>query len=419
MDADLIRLILLILGVCLVAGIWLWDRWQRGQGEPPMVRMRDETPEEDLRDEAAEWQESDASEAGAFDDDDADPDSDREPDTAEPSIGPMFVDVRDVPEPDEASADDAPLDAPAVARPRVQESSRKPTGGRADPPWVRPAEPVIPAFLIRSDSELLDDPTPSEPAPATAVVSTEETDHADHRRTAELVPPVMTASLDDEPALPVLELAPEPIETAATPRTKKTNAAAPKPDVEPVTIRHDEDQFDLDLGFSAVDDQDLQEVAVDLPDLIVQINIVARGEPFSGEQVQAAMEQVEMRAGEHDIYHRYDNRAAKGKKPKSLFSLASLVEPGNFPLKKMRDFATPGLTLFTQLPGPRDGLLIYSDMLYVAERLARLLDARLKDENRSTLTKQTIEHTRERIAEHKRQITLKLRQASEQQRGRR
>jgi len=408
MDADFIRLILLILGIALVAGIWLWDRWHRGRGEPPMVRLRDqeELPPEDVDDDelhAPEYGSDTSTTLYLHPDDDSDDDFE-DADEQLPLAQPVDADS------EPAEPDDGPL-TPSLSH---------------QPAWIRPDEPVIPAFVMAAVSEPLaraPETRPTVKAPAAPPPAIEPTPEpilttpaaADLPPVVEPNEPSLMLSPDREPEIPVLELAPEPVEAVRPARAKTKEAPKPKPEAEPINIRLDEDQIDLDLGFSAVDDQDLQEVSVDLPDLIVQINIIARAGAFSGEQILAAMDQVEMRAGEHNIFHRYDNQG----KRKSLFSLASLVEPGTFPLKKMKDFSTPGLTLFAQLPGPRDGLLVYSDMLYVAERLARLLDARLKDDSRSTLTKQTIEHTRERIAEHKRQITLKLRQAGDKQRGRR
>ena len=406
MDADLIRLILLILGIALVAGIWLWDHWQRGRGKAPMAQRKaepapgpesEQTPQWDEPDEAVEVSPS-ASRA-----------EEDHPDTDEPSL---YL----TPETGEA---EEPV-------PQVQHR----------PAWVQPIEPVIPAFLMAAESEPLpdepDQQTPEQqhvaavPPVLTETEATAPEDAADSEpllyeaaaQEPSVTEPLLVVDDAAEPEVPVLELQAEPIHAAAKPARSKPRETAPKTEAEPVNVRLEEDQFDLDLGFSAMDEQDLQEVAADLPQLILQINIVARSGPFTGDQILAAMDQVEMQAGEHNIFHRRDNRV-RGGKPRVLFSLASMVEPGSFPLKKMKDFTTPGLTLFTQLPGPRDGLLVYSDMLYVAERLARLLDARLKDEQRSTLTKQTIEHTRERIAEHKRQITLKLRQADDKHRGRR
>jgi cell division protein ZipA len=47
-------------------------------------------------------------------------------------------------------------------------------------------------------------------------------------------------------------------------------------------------------------------------------------------------------------------------------------------------------------------------MLFTAERLAALLDGELQDESHSVLSKQTIEHMRGKILEHRRQVQLAL-----------
>jgi cell division protein ZipA len=102
------------------------------------------------------------------------------------------------------------------------------------------------------------------------------------------------------------------------------------------------------------------------------------------------------------IFHRYTSDGSK----KTLFSMASLVEPGFFPFKSMDGFSTPGLILFCQLPGPGDSLAIFSDMLFSAQRLSTTLGGELQDETHSALTKQTIEHIRGQILEHRRLVQL-------------
>lgn len=141
---------------------------------------------------------------------------------------------------------------------------------------------------------------------------------------------------------------------------------------------------------------------VDVPSMIIQINLVAKEGVFGGLQIQQAMEQSGLEVGDMQIYHRYSD---DGKK-QVVFSLASMVEPGVFPLDGMAKFTTPGLTMFAQLPGPGDGLSIFADMLFTAERLATSLKARLQDDSHSTLTKQTIENIRSQILEHRRKIQL-------------
>ncbi len=107
--------------------------------------------------------------------------------------------------------------------------------------------------------------------------------------------------------------------------------------------------------------------------------------------------------GDMSIYHRYDGDPARGR---VLFGMASIVEPGTFPTDRLDDFTTPGVILFAQLPGHQDGMVIFSDMLFTAERLAVMLDGHLQDGTHSDLSKQTISHIREGILEHRRQVQL-------------
>jgi len=180
---------------------------------------------------------------------------------------------------------------------------------------------------------------------------------------------------------------------------------------EPVVLRRwgavDEDkdsQLSMDLAFNAQGETDyrhLDPALVDeVPRLIVQVVVMAKEGPMNGQQIREALHTVDMRFGEMNIYHR-ENQSGQ-----ALFSLASVAEPGSFPEKRNQEFSTPGLVLFTQLPGVQDGLSIYSDMLFTAERLAALLNAELHDETRSVLTRQTIEHTREQILEHRNKLEL-------------
>ncbi|MCU7852040.1 MAG: cell division protein ZipA [Candidatus Thiodiazotropha sp. (ex Monitilora ramsayi)] len=177
-----------------------------------------------------------------------------------------------------------------------------------------------------------------------------------------------------------------------------------KPEFSPASM----DEPDEDTSSEPMEQQDLftfsaqEESPVDVPDLILQINIRAKKTPFDGVAIEKAMQETGMQLSEMAIYQRLTSDGSN----KVLYSLASMVEPGVFPLKSMQEFSTPGLTLFTQLPGPGDGLMIFSDMLYTAERLSAMLLGDLQDDTHSALTKQTIEHLRERIMEHKRQIQL-------------
>ncbi|MCW8944934.1 MAG: cell division protein ZipA [Sedimenticola sp.] len=178
------------------------------------------------------------------------------------------------------------------------------------------------------------------------------------------------------------------------------------------TIAHeniDEVAVEQQESFSFTADDTLNEpdalLQEGLPGLILQINIVASNGQFTGDELMRVTRDVELKHGDMNIFHRY---ATDDKNARVVFSMASMVEPGIFPLEKMADFATPGLVLFGQLPGPKDGLAAFSDMLFTAERIAALLNGELQDETHSALSKQTIEHMREKILEHRRQVQLAL-----------
>ena len=138
------------------------------------------------------------------------------------------------------------------------------------------------------------------------------------------------------------------------------------------------------------------------PPKILVINLVAKAAYFGGSDLMRAAEEVGLEPGEWNIFHRPDDNPPH----RTLFSMASLVEPGSFPFGRMEGFSTPGLCLFTQLPGPRDGLAVYSEMLFSAERIAALLDGELQDETHQSLTRDKIERVREEILQHKRRLQL-------------
>jgi cell division protein ZipA len=151
------------------------------------------------------------------------------------------------------------------------------------------------------------------------------------------------------------------------------------------------------FGFSAQ-----EESPVDVPKLIIQINLKAKNAPFNGLDIQKAMQETGLVMGSLSIYHRLSSDSRKAPQ----FNLASMVEPGTFPTEDVEQFSTPGLTLFTQLPVPGDSMAVFSDLLFTAERLAAMLEGELQDETHSALSKQTIEHLRGQIMEHRRQIQL-------------
>ena len=213
-------------------------------------------------------------------------------------------------------------------------------------------------------------------------------------------------SIDEDESLPsftAVEAKPEPEVSL-----KVVSPASPLADPEPVSKHEPEPRPEVqpELDFGANDQDDYLHVdpalQSDMPQMVVQIGLVKKEGTFTGPEIAQAMEAAGLKPGAMEIYHQHDSRYPD----RVLFSVASMVEPGYFPFDDMENFSTPGLLFFTQLPGVRDGMEIYSQMLYAANQIAGALDGVLQDENRSVLSKQSIQHTKDAIAEHRRQLRL-------------
>lgn len=140
---------------------------------------------------------------------------------------------------------------------------------------------------------------------------------------------------------------------------------------------------------------------------ILVVSVMSKaGERFPGVDLLQALMNVHMKFGAMDIFHRYDDE--DDSEDKIWFSLANMVKPGTFNLAEMKDFSTPGVTLFMQLPLHPDceSLQAFDIFANTARSLATELGGELKDENRSVMTSQTFEHYRQRVIEFERRQKL-------------
>lgn len=136
------------------------------------------------------------------------------------------------------------------------------------------------------------------------------------------------------------------------------------------------------------------------PEEVLIINIMSRaGEVFNGGELLDALLRCGLRYGDMDIFHRYANVKGEGA---LLFSMANMVKPGTFDLDAMEEFTTPGVSLFMTLPLNADSMQSFELMVDTAKYIAETLGGELKDEQRSVMTRQTIEHARQRILDFER-----------------
>lgn len=184
----------------------------------------------------------------------------------------------------------------------------------------------------------------------------------------------------------------------------------PYDDIEEDDIEDDDQNYDED--YDEQDDADLHNVDSNAaqqnlaakqpaePEEVLIINVMAhKGEMFKGSELLDIILKCGMRYGSMDIFHRYTGAKGEGV---LLFSMANMVKPGTFDLDAMDDFETPGVSLFMTLPIDADSMQSFELMVDTAHAIADGLKGELKDEQRSAMTRQTLEHCRQRIRDFER-----------------
>jgi cell division protein ZipA len=184
---------------------------------------------------------------------------------------------------------------------------------------------------------------------------------------------------------------------------KRNNASKRKPN----NISHDPDLHDshfagegmqIDDKDCIMDESSAIESAKEQINNIVMLHIMApRLQPFLGEQLIEAFEEMYLYYGKNQIFHYYENNDGTGK---LLFSVVSAIEPGFFDLAEIENFKTSGITLFFVLSRPNHSIAAFESMLRIAKQLAAHLDGEIRDDQRRILTHERIEDYRERIRSH-------------------
>ena len=166
------------------------------------------------------------------------------------------------------------------------------------------------------------------------------------------------------------------------------------PRVEPTLDRNDSDEFGDDDEYQIDSPEPVLENA---PQKIVTLRLVGHDKkPFQGDELILSMRGIGLRHGKFGIFHRYDGNDES----RTIFSAASLVEPGSFDLANIKDQQIPGISLFLVLPGPVDSVEGFDLMMAAARALAQTLDGELLDESGSTLSIQRERYLREEIIQY-------------------
>ena len=136
-----------------------------------------------------------------------------------------------------------------------------------------------------------------------------------------------------------------------------------------------------------------QRPGANCPERFVILYVAAIHGPFEGQHLLECLLDQGMTFGEMDIFHCTSDAG------KILFSSANAIAPGTFVVSEMHQIKTPAISLFMQANLLNDPLAAYDQMVEVAQNLALDLVGEVKDESRSVLTPQTIEHGRQSLVE--------------------
>jgi len=156
----------------------------------------------------------------------------------------------------------------------------------------------------------------------------------------------------------------------------------------------DDDDVEDAAESSGRGDESAAPLGPDTPQKIITLRLIGHNKkPFQGDELILSMRGIGLRHGKFGIFHRYDGNDES----RTIFSAASLVEPGSFDLANIKDQQIPGISLFLVLPGPVESVEAFDLMMATARALSQSLDGELLDESGSTLSIQRERYLREEI----------------------
>jgi len=203
--------------------------------------------------------------------------------------------------------------------------------------------------------------------------------------------PPMTAdaaevTLDDELSAATAPgpLAAEPLQAAASSVMVERRFMPRKP-VEAVRARTDDSGRFTQVAEPARNASEMQK--------IVALRVCAPDDArWPGKRLMTALELQGLAYGRYNVYHR------KHVDGRTMFCVASLVEPGTFDLTRMPEEEYRGVTLFAVLPGPAEPLQTLDALIRTARSLGESLAGEVQDADGVPLSAQRAAALRDEVA---------------------
>lgn len=157
------------------------------------------------------------------------------------------------------------------------------------------------------------------------------------------------------------------------------------------------EQLNIGLPESEVSDEEAEAPKEEVITLYVSGDI-------QGTILLQTVTELGLKFGDLDIFHRYEQPSGRGP---LLFRMANMYNPGTFDLDDLENFRTRGVVLFMALPIKYDGHKAFTMMYNAANKIAEAMPrAAVLDHNRNPMTKQSVQHTYQRIREFERRQRL-------------
>lgn len=153
------------------------------------------------------------------------------------------------------------------------------------------------------------------------------------------------------------------------------------------------DESLVESSENEIHDIDSSEQTSPSVDIIVLYVLAKHGEVLSGEKINSAARANGFTFGSMNIYHCLDGDG------QTIFSMANMIEPGNFDPDSIHDMTTSGLTIFMQLSNVSHPADDFDAMLNSAYHMSEMLGASLCNQNRQLFTQADAEYYRNLISE--------------------
>ncbi|MCW8923271.1 MAG: hypothetical protein OQK69_06530 [Gammaproteobacteria bacterium] len=142
-----------------------------------------------------------------------------------------------------------------------------------------------------------------------------------------------------------------------------------------------------------LDESGKSDQAGDSTDIVVLYILAKPSNLLSGDKINSAAQANGLSFGQMNIFHRLDADE------KTVFSLANMVEPGNFDPDSIHEMTTTGLTVFMQLSDLSNPADDFDEMLRCSYHISEMLGATLCNQYRQPITQADAEYYRNLISQ--------------------